>query len=68
MSGPVTEIAYLPLIPGLDLSSGEHKKLLDGFLGTIAAQQGCRLIYWGTQVEHPDILELAIGTFIIVDF
>ncbi|KAF2685524.1 hypothetical protein K458DRAFT_416757 [Lentithecium fluviatile CBS 122367] len=60
MSSPVTEIAYMPLVAGTDLTTGDAKLIWDGMLKTIAAQPGCKSVYWGLQVENPDIAQLAI--------
>lgn len=61
MSEPVTEVAYLPLKPSLDLSSGEIKEAWQSALRTIASQPGFKTGYWGKQIENPDTLQLVIG-------
>ncbi|KAE8824177.1 hypothetical protein PTNB85_08733 [Pyrenophora teres f. teres] len=61
MSEPVTEVAYLPLKPSLDLSSGETKEAWQSALRTIASQPGFKTGYWGKQIENPDTLQLVIG-------
>ena len=61
MSEPVVEIAYLPLVPGTDLSTGEGKRVLEDTLKTLLEQPGCTAVYHGRQVEHPDMYQLAIG-------
>ena len=64
MSGPVTEIAYIPLVPGTDLKTGETHEIWQKTLQTIAAQPGCQSLYWGKQLENPDTVQFAIGTYI----
>ncbi|KAF2869018.1 hypothetical protein BDV95DRAFT_596689 [Massariosphaeria phaeospora] len=56
----VTEIASIPLLPGLDLTTGDTHSTWTEFLGMVAGQPGCKSVYWGRQVEHPDIVQLAI--------
>ncbi|KAI1559374.1 hypothetical protein PtrEW4_011766, partial [Pyrenophora tritici-repentis] len=58
MSDPVTEIAYLPLKPSLDLSSSEIKEAWKSTLRTIALQPGFKTGYWGKQIENPDTLHV----------
>ncbi|EDU49368.1 ABM domain containing protein [Pyrenophora tritici-repentis] len=60
MSEPITEVAYLPLKPSLDLSSGEAKEVWQSTLRTIASQPGFKTGYWGKQIENPDTLQLVI--------
>ena len=61
MSDPVTEIAYLPLKPDLDLTSGDIKEVWQSTLRTIASQPGFKTGYWGKQIENPDTVQLVIG-------
>ncbi|RMZ70146.1 nuclear pore complex subunit [Pyrenophora seminiperda CCB06] len=61
MSYPVAEVAYLPLKPSLDLSSGKIKEAWQSTLRTIASQPGFKTGYWGRQIENPDTLQLVIG-------
>ena len=63
MADAITEIVYLPLKPNLDLSSGDHKAVLDDTLNTIARQKGLTSLVWGRQVEKLDVLEIVQGTF-----
>ncbi len=67
MSPPTTEIAYLPLIPGIDLDneSSDAGKIWQEALATIAAQDGYQRASWGTQEEAKDTLLLLIGTLFI---
>ncbi|KAF2197666.1 hypothetical protein GQ43DRAFT_444049, partial [Delitschia confertaspora ATCC 74209] len=60
MGKQVTEIVNLPLHPGTDLQSGDSGKIWTDIAGTISSQDGCQGIYWGRQIEHPDIVQLAI--------
>jgi len=64
MSSQVTEIATASIKPGLDLisDSSEAKKALFSSLAAIKKTKGCQQVFWGRQVENPDIVELAIGT------
>jgi hypothetical protein len=61
MSDPVTEIAYLPLLPNTDLTTGEGQKVWTETLRTITAQLGCKALFWGRQVENPDTVQFVIG-------
>lgn len=60
MSDPVTEIVYIPLVAGTDLT-GTTKEPWGTALQTLASQSGCTCVRWGMQVEHPDVVQLAIG-------
>jgi hypothetical protein len=57
----IAELAYLPLAPGVDLTTGDHKKSWDAGLKTLSSQKGYRNAFWGRQIEHPEILDLVIG-------
>ncbi|OCL07822.1 hypothetical protein AOQ84DRAFT_354782 [Glonium stellatum] len=58
---PTTEVVVLPLLPGLDLGSGDAKALWESILKTISEQPGYQKMFWGRQVEHPDIAQLCIN-------
>lgn len=58
---PQTEIAFIPLKPGVDVSSGEHKQVLLGALGVIRRQEGCKAVYWGVPIEREGEVEVIIG-------
>ncbi|OCK79313.1 hypothetical protein K432DRAFT_355207 [Lepidopterella palustris CBS 459.81] len=60
MPPQATEIATLPLIAGAKLDSGDIGKLWDDALNTIAKTPGYQKMFWGRQVEHPDVLQLCI--------
>jgi hypothetical protein len=62
MSENATEIAYLPMKPGIDLSSGEAKEAWESTLSTIAKQPGCKALYWGRQIENSDTVQMVVGT------
>lgn len=64
MSGQITEVAFLPLQPNLDLTSGDVKAVWDDTLQTIASQPGCQSLFWGRQIEKPDVVQLVIGEFV----
>jgi len=55
-----TEVVTLPFLPGLDLGAGDPKEAWDSVLRTVADQPGYQKIFWGRQVEHPDIVQLCI--------
>ncbi len=61
---PVTEIAYITLKPGVQLtgSSTEAKAWAES-LSTIQAQEGYQRLHWGTTLENENLLMLLIGTF-----
>lgn len=60
MSEPATEICYIPLASGIDLESGDSKLAWQEMLTAIASQPGFKSLYWGRQIEHPDIAQLVI--------
>ena len=64
MPPPTTEIAHLPLLPGIDLhnESSDAGKIWQEALATIAAQDGYLRASWGVQEEAKDTLVLLIGT------
>jgi hypothetical protein len=58
---PQTEIAFIPLKPGIDVSSGEHKQVLLDALAVIRRQEGCTTLYYGVPIERPTEVEVIIG-------
>jgi hypothetical protein len=60
---PVTEIAYITLKPGVQLtgSSAEAKAWAES-LSTVQAQEGYQRTHWGTTLENENLLMLLIGT------
>ncbi|KAI4664885.1 uncharacterized protein J4E79_003184 [Alternaria viburni] len=60
MSENATEIVYIPMKPGLDLSSGEAKETWESTLSTIAKQPGAKALYWGRQIENPETVQMAV--------
>lgn len=61
MTDQASKLAFLPLKPDLNLDDGEAKQALDSAFSTIAQQPGFKSLYWGRQIEHPDILQLVIS-------
>jgi hypothetical protein len=61
MSENATEVVYIPIKPGLDLSSGETKETWESTLNTIAKQPGVKALYWGRQIESPDTVQMLVG-------
>lgn len=61
MSVPVLEVALLPLKPSTDLTTGDGKRILDDTLKSLISRPGCTAVHYGTQLEHPEILQLNIG-------
>jgi hypothetical protein len=59
---PVTEIAYITLKPGVQLtgSSAEAKAWAES-LSTVQAQEGYQRTFWGTTLENENLLMLLIG-------
>lgn len=63
MSFSITEIATLPVKPDLDFTvDGEAKEALLAALSVIQKSKGCQRIFWGRQLEHPNLVDVAIGT------
>jgi hypothetical protein len=56
-----TEVIMIPLLPGLDLDTGDAKEIWDSTLSTIADQPGYQKMFYGRQVEHPDTLQVCIS-------
>lgn len=56
-----TEVIVIPLLPGLDLDTGDAKGIWDSTLSTIADQPGYQKMFYGRQVEHPDTLQICIS-------
>jgi len=53
-----TEVIMIPLLPGLDLDTGDAKEIWDSTLSTIADQPGYQKIFYG---RHPDTLQICIS-------
>jgi len=61
MASPATEVAYISLKPGLDLEGATSQaETWQEALSTIGAQKGYQRLYWGRQIEDPDVLLLVI--------
>ncbi|KAF2500200.1 hypothetical protein BU16DRAFT_523012 [Lophium mytilinum] len=54
------EKVTLPLKAGIDLGSGEYKTALESALKALSEAEGAQKVFWGTQVEHPEVLELSV--------
>jgi hypothetical protein len=61
MSNDATEVCYLPLKEDIDLEEEESKAILNDTLDTIARQDGLKSLYYGKQIEKPDIMQLVIS-------
>lgn len=62
MASPATEIAYISLKPSLDLEGNTTEaEIWQQALSTISEQKGYQRLYWGRQLEDPDVLLLVIG-------
>jgi hypothetical protein len=61
MSSEATEVCYLPLKEDIDLEEEETKAILNDTLDTIARQDGLKSLYYGKQIEKPDIMQLVIS-------
>lgn len=60
---PATEIATLPLDAGANLEDPQSSssKIWQSALDTISQQDGYQRLYWGRQVENPQIMMLLVG-------
>jgi hypothetical protein len=56
-----TEIAFLPLLPEVDISTGEGLEVVNRMFSTLEQQNGFQHAVYGTQVEHSDTMTLMIG-------
>lgn len=58
-----TEIAFFPLKPGIECQDVTTKsgELFTTALKQIISQNGCQSIFWGHQVDKPDVLTLFIN-------
>jgi hypothetical protein len=61
MSSTATEIAILPLLPEVDISTGNGLDVVQRMISTLEKQTGFQGAVYGTQEEHPDIMTLMIG-------
>jgi hypothetical protein len=61
MAQTTTEIAQLPLKPGVDLNEGDAKGIWQGTLKTIASKKGYQKLYWGVKVEEKETAVLVVG-------
>lgn len=61
MTDIMTEVIYLPLKSGLDISAGEIKIQWDDALDTIAKQPGAKRVLWGRQIEDQDTVQMIVG-------
>ncbi|KAF2000395.1 hypothetical protein P154DRAFT_466070 [Amniculicola lignicola CBS 123094] len=60
MSDPVVEVAYLPMVAGINLEKGEQATIWSDTLTTIAAQPGFIAQYWGFKIEEPETVQLNV--------
>jgi hypothetical protein len=61
---PVTEIAYISLKPGIQLTgSSDGAKAWADTIKTIQAQDGYQRLHWGVSLENESLLMLLIGIF-----
>lgn len=59
---PVTEIAYITLKPGVQLTgSSTSAQAWSDALRTIQAQEGYQRLHWGVSLENENLLMLLIG-------
>jgi hypothetical protein len=58
-------VEYLPLKAGVDLEAGEAKSIWEAALNTISKQPGVKSLFWGRQIEHPDILQLVVSRMLL---
>ncbi|USP73439.1 hypothetical protein yc1106_00713 [Curvularia clavata] len=66
MSDTTTEVVYLLLKSGLDISAGEKKIQWEDGLSTIMKQPGAKRVLWGRQIEDPDTVQMIIGMCIVM--
>jgi hypothetical protein len=61
---PVTEIAYLTLKPGVELTgSSTSAQVWTDTVKTITQQSGYQRLHWGITLENQSLLMLLIGTY-----
>jgi hypothetical protein len=66
---PVTEIAYISLKPGIQLTgSSDGAKAWADTIKTIQAQDGYQRLHWGVSLENESLLMLLIGIFSLRPF
>lgn len=68
MAQTITEIALIPLLPGVNLDEGDAKVVWQRMLKTIASQKGWQKMYWGMKVEDKEVVVLVVGMFYLVIF
>lgn len=57
-----TEIAYVVLKPGVDLTSGTTGQAWDSTITTLKVQPGFQRAHCGRSIETPNLLMMFIGT------
>lgn len=60
---PATEIAVFPLNAGVNLDDPKSASgaIWQSTLDTVSQQDGYQRLYWGRQIENPQILTILIG-------
>lgn len=61
MPRKLTEIAYLPIPTSIDLESGDTREKWRSTLAIPSSQPGFLALYWGRQIENPNIVQGIIG-------
>lgn len=62
---PTTEFAILPLVAGQSIGDPSHPSasILKETATTLHEQPGMQKIHFGSQIEHPDTLQMIVGSF-----
>ncbi|KAF2278455.1 uncharacterized protein EI97DRAFT_456850 [Westerdykella ornata] len=58
--GQTLELVSVPLKHGFDLTQGEGLEILRKCQNIISSQPGCKALFWGRRIEHPDIVQLVV--------
>lgn len=62
MSPPVTELAYLPLKAGSNVSDPNTSEgtIWQDALTTVLSQDGAQRAYWAMEIESPAVIRLGV--------
>jgi len=63
----VLEIVNLPIPATTDLESGPAAERWQEALTIGAGTPGCLAIFWGRQIENPNVVDVVISEFILKD-
>jgi len=63
---PQTEIAFIPLKPGVDVSSSEDRRVLLDALAIMKRQEGCKGVWFGVPSEKSGEVEVEVEVEVVI--